>query len=79
MNRDRARRVRVIDSHTGGEPTRIVMEGGPELVGASVAEKLASFRAHQQRFLREREEYCSKTMAKVQAALKDAPSSRLGE
>jgi 4-hydroxyproline epimerase len=26
-------RVRVIDSHTGGEPTRVIIEGGPELRG----------------------------------------------
>ena len=26
-------RIRVVDSHTGGEPTRVVLEGGPELSG----------------------------------------------
>ena len=26
-------RVRVVDSHTGGEPTRVVIEGGPALTG----------------------------------------------
>jgi 4-hydroxyproline epimerase len=26
-----AQRIRVIDSHTGGEPTRVVLEGGPDL------------------------------------------------
>ena len=42
--------------------------------------RVASFRAHQQRFLREREAYCSATMAKVQASLgKDAPPPRLGK
>src|SRR5437879_697290 len=46
---------------------------------SEIQARVASFRAHQQRFLREREEYCSKTMAKVQAALKDGPSSRLGK
>ena len=38
------RRVRVIDSHTGGEPTRVVVGGGPELGGGTVAEKLRVFR-----------------------------------
>nr|WP_233261974.1 proline racemase family protein [Vitiosangium sp. GDMCC 1.1324] len=33
------RRIRVIDSHTGGEPTRVVTEGGPEL-GAGDMETL---------------------------------------
>ena len=31
---------RVIDSHTGGEPTRTIVDGGPELMGNSMAEKL---------------------------------------
>ena len=32
------RRLRAIDSHTGGEPTRVVLEGGPVLTG-TLAEK----------------------------------------
>ena len=39
--------------------------------------RVANFRAHQQRFLREREEYCSTTMAKVQTALNNLPPPRL--
>ena len=31
--------LRVIDSHTAGEPTRVVVEGGPDLGEGSVAEK----------------------------------------
>jgi 4-hydroxyproline epimerase len=38
------RRVRVVDCHTGGEPTRVVIEGGPDLGGGSPAEKLLRFR-----------------------------------
>ena len=38
------RRVRVIDSHTGGEPTRVVVGGGPDLGGGSMAERMAVFR-----------------------------------
>ena len=34
-----ARRVQVIDSHTGGEPTRIVIDGGPDLGGGSLRER----------------------------------------
>jgi 4-hydroxyproline epimerase len=37
-------KVRVIDSHTGGEPTRLVREGGPELGGGPLAERLRRFR-----------------------------------
>jgi len=38
-------KVQVIDSHTGGEPTRVVVSGGPDL-GGSVADKLRVFRTH---------------------------------
>ena len=37
-------RVSVIDSHTGGEPTRVVIAGGPDLGRGSAAERLAVFR-----------------------------------
>ncbi|WP_298373038.1 hypothetical protein [uncultured Bradyrhizobium sp.] len=39
--------------------------------GSEVRERVANFRAQQQRFLREREEYCTTTMAKVRAAIRD--------
>lgn len=35
--------ISTIDSHTGGEPTRIIIDGGPELSGGSVAEKSICF------------------------------------
>ena len=38
-------RAKVIDSHTGGEPTRVVVAGGPDLGAGSMAERLARFRA----------------------------------
>ena len=41
--------------------------------------RVANFRAHQQRFLKEREDYCSTTMAKVQKALNELPPPRLGK
>jgi 4-hydroxyproline epimerase len=37
-------KVRVVDSHTGGEPTRIVISGGPDLGDDSLAERLDRFR-----------------------------------
>jgi len=43
-------RVQAVDSHTGGEPTRIVIGGGPDLGGGSVAEQLAVFRDRHDRF-----------------------------
>jgi hypothetical protein len=39
---------------------------------AEIKARVANFRAHQERFTREREAYCSATMAKVQAALKES-------
>ena len=38
------RRVRVIDSHTGGEPTRVVISGGPDLGRDALANRVARFR-----------------------------------
>lgn len=37
-------RIHVIDSHTEGEPTRIIVGGGPDLGGGTVAQQLAVFR-----------------------------------
>jgi 4-hydroxyproline epimerase len=39
-------RVAVVDSHTGGEPTRLVLSGGPDLGSGSMPERLARFRQH---------------------------------
>ncbi|HEY1997032.1 4-hydroxyproline epimerase [Paraburkholderia sp.] len=36
--------LNVIDSHTGGEPTRLVVSGGPELGSGTLAERLEVFR-----------------------------------
>ena len=40
--------------------------------------RIASFRAHQERFNREREEYFSATLARLRAAIKDVPLRRPG-
>jgi Proline racemase len=37
-------RIRFIDTHAGGEPTRIVIEGGPDLGKGSMAERREIFR-----------------------------------
>ena len=47
-----SRRISIIDSHTGGEPTRVVVSGGPDLGGGSVAEQLRVFREQHDRFRR---------------------------
>lgn len=46
------KRLHVIDSHTGGEPTRLVMSGFPELLGASIAEQLEHLRTHHDQWRR---------------------------
>jgi len=38
------RRIQVIDSHTGGEPTRVVVAGGPDLGAGPLAERAKVFR-----------------------------------
>ena len=40
----RIRRIKVIDSHTGGEPTRVVISGGPELGNGPLADRVERFR-----------------------------------
>ena len=37
-------RIKAIDSHTGGEPTRLVLAGFPELGGGTMADRLERFR-----------------------------------
>ena len=36
--------ITIIDSHTGGEPTRLIIEGGPDLGTGPLSERLARFR-----------------------------------
>jgi 4-hydroxyproline epimerase len=44
MNRDGHKKLRVIDSHTGGEPTRLIVSGGPDLGDGPLSERLLRFR-----------------------------------
>jgi proline racemase len=44
------KKVSVIDSHTGGEPTRLIVAGAPDLGPGTVAERLRVFRAQHDRF-----------------------------
>ena len=43
-------KIQIIDSHTGGEPTRIVVSGGPDLGNGTVAERQAIFSERHDRF-----------------------------
>ncbi|QNI33538.1 proline racemase family protein [Alloacidobacterium dinghuense] len=40
----RVQRVEVVDSHTAGEPTRLVLSGGPDLGNGPLADRLERFR-----------------------------------
>ena len=44
------REVHIIDSHTGGEPTRVVLGGGPDLGRGTMAERLEVFRREHDAF-----------------------------
>jgi 4-hydroxyproline epimerase len=50
MAESQSQRVRVIDSHTGGEPTRVVLSGGPDLGEGPLAERLEIFRSQYDSF-----------------------------
>jgi len=50
MSEPEFRKVRVIDSHTGGEPTRVVISGGPDLGVGPLAERLDHFRKEHDTF-----------------------------
>jgi len=46
----RIRRIKVIDSHTGGEPTRVVISGGPDLGGGPLPVRIERFRSEYDAF-----------------------------
>ena len=46
----RIRRIKVIDSHTGGEPTRVVISGGPDLGNGPLSERVERFRSEYDAF-----------------------------
>src|SRR5689334_4105230 len=50
MSSDEVQRVRVIDSHTGGEPTRVVIEGAPDLGSGSLPAQVEQFRSRYDSF-----------------------------
>jgi proline racemase len=44
MSEPKLQRIRILDSHTGGEPTRLVLEGGPDLGRGPLADRVKLFR-----------------------------------
>jgi hypothetical protein len=65
------------------EPSRASQIARPDIRGdfqSEIRARVANFRAHQERFSREREAYCSATMAKVHASLQESVTPpRLGK
>ncbi len=62
-----------VEPQAGALARRPIVQSEAEEIRA----RIASFRAHQERFNREREEYFSATLARLKAAMKDSSSSRL--
>jgi 4-hydroxyproline epimerase len=50
LNPKDIRRVRVVDSHTGGEPTRVVLAGEPNLGAGPLADRVKRFRLEHDQF-----------------------------
>ena len=44
------RRINILDSHTGGEPTRVIVGGGPDLGDGPIADQLKTFRKRHDAF-----------------------------
>ena len=63
MSRETAREI--------SRPAPLVRPDLREDFQSEIKARVANFRAHQERFTREREAYCSATMAKVHAALRE--------
>lgn len=43
-------RIKILDSHTGGEPTRLVLEGGPDLGRGPLSERVKMFQERHDNF-----------------------------
>lgn len=50
MTSNSVQKIRVIDSHTGGEPTRLVVSGGPDLGNGPLSARVERFRAEHDNF-----------------------------
>jgi hypothetical protein len=59
-------------------PTPLVLPSFDGEVKDEIGARIANFRAHQERFNRERAEYFSATLARVRSALREVPPPRPG-
>jgi hypothetical protein len=76
------RTIASVDPVKADEPPPNMPASAPRPVVASevaneIRARVAGFRAHQERFNREREEYFSKTLAKLKAEIKEMPAPRV--
>jgi hypothetical protein len=74
--------TRAIDNTAIAEPPQGLQISWPNIPGdfrREMQERIAGFRKHQERFNRERAEYFNATLAKLRAALDEAPPPRLGK
>ena len=75
--------IEALLADTTAEPLRPAQIARPDIkqdFQSEIRARVANFRANQERFSREREAYCSTTMAKVHASLREhAQPPRLGK
>jgi hypothetical protein len=75
--------IEALLADTTAEPSRPAQITRPDIkqdFQSEIRARVANFRANQERFSREREAYCSTTMAKVHASLREhAQPPRLGK
>ncbi|MAZ92683.1 MAG: hydroxyproline-2-epimerase [Oceanicaulis sp.] len=72
--------MRVIDSHTGGQPTRVIVEGGPDLGTGPLSDRLERFRTRfdHYRTMAVLEPRCSDAMVGALLCEPDAPDCSAG-
>src|SRR5579871_3999907 len=50
MSAGERKTIRIVDSHTGGEPTRLIISGGPDLGSGPLADRVNRFRTQHDAF-----------------------------
>jgi hypothetical protein len=76
--------LEIVDAAEPPPPVSVSVREAPRQMAQSdiqkeIRDRVANFRAHQQRFNKEREEYFSATIAKLKASMKDLPPPRAGK
>lgn len=58
------------------QPFQVAPPRATDAFRSEIQARVANFRKHQERFEREREEYCAATLAKARDGIRDVPPSR---